>query len=253
MLPDDGKDMKMKKSQAREILLVRDDLITLCGLYALEHNLNIILSEKELLNDPSSPNRDSREKERAAIISKIVTRFQKRYPKMEKPFIRFATLKSFEPWYMLSLGPEGIFVPREGGTVPVDVGGDPIEEIWFGSDFNKLRTDLLSRSREYAGMDFMFLHSGTIKGIQKGIFKRWRDAYRLQPGKAVSGKALLAEFRKREINVKVKMLDRDMQLLENELRTIKRRIEIYSKDKVKIDRLKRSKAFRLYRVFRRMA
>lgn len=245
-------EMSITTGQARELLLIKDDLINLCRIYNLENNLGTVIRERDIFRNPAAKRVETGGERSSAVITDIVRRFRKRFPDMEESFIRFATLRTFEYWFLLAFGPEGIYVPDREKITPMPFGESTVEEIWFGDALNERRSGLRSRKSEGDGTRFSVLHNGTRRRIQKGLFKRWRDAYRLQPDKTATDKDLLAGYRKKEINVKVEMLDRDIQLLERELQGIKRRMEIYSKDRARIDALKRTRTFKVYRALKQV-
>ena len=240
----------IKTSQMRELLLVRDDLINLCDIYHLEHNLDLCLRERVLFSWAAMTRKEKtipHEKELSATGAK----FKKRFPKMDDSFIRFVTLDDFQPWFVINAGPEGIFVPFGDGYGTADPGESDLDAIWFSNDYYEQRGRLLSRESGPIRKGYPLHAPGEVNRIQKGLMIRWRDASRLQPKITENRENLLAEYRRRELNVKIKMLDKDIQWAEEELKDVKRRIELYSEDKEKVLRLEGSRFFNWYKIVRR--
>jgi len=248
---DDGNPKKnITAAHIRELLLVRDDLINLCDIYHLEHNLDLCLRERMLFSWAAMAKKE-RTTPRDREFSGTAAKFNKRFPKMEESFIRFMTLDNFQPWFVINAGPEGIFVPMEDGYGLADLGESDLEAIWFGNDYFEHRDRLLSREAVPIRKGYPLHAPGEVNRIQRGLIIRWRDASRLQPKKTENRENLLAEYRKKEMNVKIKMLDKDIQWAEEELKDIRRRIELYSEDEEKINRLERSRLFKWYKAVRR--
>ena len=170
---------------------------------------------------------------------------------MEDSFLRFATLTDYKPWYFMGVGPEGIYIPKGNKYVTVNISGHSIEEIWFGDEYNLCRSSVLAIGLERAHERHTLVGPGGVKRIQKGLLKRWKEAYLAQPQKSAGRGNLLTEYRNKEAKVKLKMLDRDILLLEKNIRDIKRRMDIYSKDKERIIKLRQSVLFRWYQAIRR--
>jgi hypothetical protein len=127
-----------------------------------------------------------------------------------------------------------------------------IEEIWFGDEYNQWRTRILAKGPERIHERQTLVGLGEVKTIQRGLLKRWKEAYLAQPQKSTGRGNLLIEYRNREAKVKLKMLDRDILLLQKNIQDTKRRMDIYSKDKERIIKLRQSLLFRWYQAIRRM-
>ena len=256
-LPDPSlersKELTVSSSQARELLLIKDDLVNLCNLYHMEHNLETYLQDRVLFPTRSV---EEKEKETGDDITQglpdFLVRYKKRFPKMEDSFLRFATLTDYRPWYFMGLGPEGIYISMGDQYVPMGISNRSIEEIWFGDEYNQWRSRVLATGLERAHERHTLVGPGGVKTIQRGLLKRWKEAYLAQPQKSAGRGNLLREYRNREAKVELKMLDRDILLLEKNIRDIKRRMDIYSKDKKRIIKLRHSGLFRWYQAIRRM-
>jgi len=255
-LPDPSKEwskeLNISLSQARELLLIKDDLVNLCNIYHMEHNLETYLQDRLLF-----PTRVPKEKikvrtdEPTPGLPDFLVRYKKRFPKMEESFLRFATLADYIPWFFLGIGPEGIYIPQGNKYVAAGISDHSIEEIWFGDEYNQWRSRVLAKGLERAYERHTLLGPGGVKKIQRGLLKRWKEAYLAQPQKSAGRGNILTEYRNKEAKVKLKMLDRDILLLEKNIRDVKRRMDLYSKDKERIIKLRRSVLFRWYQGIRR--
>ena len=251
----------LQPQQARDLFLIKDDLANLCRLYHLEHNLDLYQRERlHLSYKPNAKKGSSKTLPDEADFSMYVKRFKKRFPKMEESFIRYATLKDFQSWYMVYMGPEGIFIPSENGRnfVPSHRFLDTheslegiLDNIWFGETYDKHRMRNLKREIGPIYQGHSLLGQGEIKEIHKGLLKRWRDTSRLQQKKQDVQGNLLKEYRKKETMTEIKMLDKDIQWLKDNISDTERRIELYAKDKERIMRLRESRLFRWYQAIRR--
>ncbi len=248
-----SKVQNITSSQARELLLIKDDLVNLCNLYHMEHNLDTYLQDRVLFSKRTTE--EKKKKGRIDItqgLPDFLVRYKKRFPKMEDSFLRYATLTDYTPWYFMEIGPEGIYIPRgnkDGATV---ISEFLIEEIWFGDEYNQWRTRILAKGPERIHERQTLVGLGEVKTIQRGLLKRWKEAYLAQPQKSTGRGNLLIEYRNREAKVKLKMLDRDILLLQKNIQDTKRRMDIYSKDKERIIKLRQSLLFRWYQAIRRM-
>ena len=69
-LPDPSmersKELKISMSQARELLLIKDDLVNLCNIYHLEHNLDTYLQDRVLF--PPRLNNEKKRNERMILL-----------------------------------------------------------------------------------------------------------------------------------------------------------------------------------------
>ena len=254
-------ELSLRQNQARELLLIKDDLANLCRIYRLEDNLDLYQRERLLLpRKPKVKKRPFNPPSDGVDLSIHIARFKKRFPKMEESFIRFAILKDFQSWYIVHLGPEGIFIPSEEnkGLSPSrgycdthDSLDGLLDNLWFGERYNKHRTEISSREIDSIYQGYPLLGQRDLKDIQKGLLKRWRDVSRLQPKKQDMQGNLLMEYWKKEAMFKIKMLDKDIQRLRENISDMERRIDLYAKDKERIMKLRQSRFFRWYQSIQR--
>ena len=177
-----NKELNISSSQARDLLLIKDDLVNLCNIYHMDHNLDTFLQDRVLfpVRLVKEKKKDS-EKDLTPGLPDFLVRYKKRFPKMEDSFLRFATLSDYEPWYFMEVRGEGILVPRGNKYVAQGNSKHSIEEIWFGNEYNQWRSRALAVGMDRTAVKHSLVGPGGVKTIQRGLLKRWKEAYLAQP------------------------------------------------------------------------